>query len=385
MSVQHDSPLDTLVPLLGTRMPQLVARVRDALRVQWPPYADFLAAHEDEVARAGEEVVRRLVSLAPEPGADLVERELFEFIGRVQCREGVDLTELLSAYRLGARVFWQEVSAAAVDAAVEPATLAALAEGVFFFVDQLSSASARGYVLEQGVTAAEREHHREALVSLLLSDRAGDAEVRAAAHRAGWTVPEEVAVVLVPPDDHPGRDVLSRLDASSLPIRRSSLSGAIVPYPASPATRASLRRVLHGSHATVGAAVSPSKLPRSLQVAEIAARLQQDHVLDGDPVFAAEHLDAIIVHRDDALLDVLRREVLAPLENSPPASRDRLRETLRSWLLRMGDRQAMAEDLHVHPQTVRYRMGRLHEIFGPSLDEPGTRARLTLALAWTAS
>jgi DNA-binding transcriptional LysR family regulator len=48
----------------------------------------------------------------------------------------------------------------------------------------------------------------------------------------------------------------------------------------------------------------------------------------------------------------------------------------------MGNRQAMAEELHVHPQTVRYRMAQLRELFGQSLDDPRTRAVLLLALAW---
>jgi sugar diacid utilization regulator len=38
--------------------------------------------------------------------------------------------------------------------------------------------------------------------------------------------------------------------------------------------------------------------------------------------------------------------------------------------------------LHIQTQTVRYRLGRLHELFGPELDEPGPRRRLFLALAW---
>ncbi len=48
-----------------------------------------------------------------------------------------------------------------------------------------------------------------------------------------------------------------------------------------------------------------------------------------------------------------------------------------------GDRAAVAADLHIHPQTVRYRLKQLRELFGPDLDgDPDTRLRLTLALAW---
>jgi DNA-binding PucR family transcriptional regulator len=111
-------------------------------------------------------------------------------------------------------------------------------------------------------------------------------------------------------------------------------------------------------------------------------RHQQDGVLTEDPVFTDEHLDAIIEHRDGQLLDALRRQVLGPLDRAAPSSRARLSETLAAWLRHMGDRQAIATELHVHPQTVRYRLGRLNELFGDQLDDPATRSRLTLALAW---
>jgi hypothetical protein len=50
--------------------------------------------------------------------------------------------------------------------------------------------------------------------------------------------------------------------------------------------------------------------------------------------------------------------------------------------MNMGNRKAMAEELHLHPQTVRYRLGQLRALFGSALDEPATRAALLLALGW---
>jgi len=40
----------------------------------------------------------------------------------------------------------------------------------------------------------------------------------------------------------------------------------------------------------------------------------------------------------------------------------------------------IAASLHVHPQTVRYRLGRLRECFGSALDDPEARFELMLAL-----
>jgi DNA-binding PucR family transcriptional regulator len=82
------------------------------------------------------------------------------------------------------------------------------------------------------------------------------------------------------------------------------------------------------------------------------------------------------------MLEALREQALAPLSELGPSVRERLSETLGAWLRHMGDRQAVAAELHIHPQTVRYRMSQLHEAFGPALDDPATRTRLTLALAW---
>jgi len=119
-----------------------------------------------------------------------------------------------------------------------------------------------------------------------------------------------------------------------------------------------------------------------LRTTAVAARLLHDGLLTDDPVFVDEHYDALVVHDDPALLDALTAQVLAPLASVPAGTRARLEETLTAWLSSMGDRQEVARRLHVHPQTVRYRMGRLHALFGATLDDPRTKLRLMLALCW---
>jgi len=230
---------------------------------------------------------------------------------------------------------------------------------------------------------AERERRRDELVDLLLSGRADLPAVRVAAMRAGWVLPSQAAVILIDADNPIGQTFLSRLDSACLPIRRRNQVGAIVPDPAGPGRRARLAQALRGARAVVGHTVGLEALPASSLIAQTAAELQRAGVLNEDPAFAEEHLDAILVHRDPRLLAALRRRVLAPLDDQPAATRDRLIETLTSWLRHFGDRRAMAAELHVHPQTVRYRMTQLHLLFGSTLDAPDERARLVLALAWS--
>jgi hypothetical protein len=380
--------LARLIPALNDHLPAILSEVREHFRSDWPDYAEYLAHEQGEVTAAVRAFLTSLVKVAEQPGGaagdgDSPHIALFEGIGRLQFQENRELSSLLAAYQVGGRVAWRHVSRAALALGVEPAALAGLAEAVFIFVDQLSSASARGYVWEQSEAVAERERRREELVDLLLSGRSDLGAVRTAAVRAGWSLPSEAAVILIDSTNPIGQTFLSRLDSTCLPVRRRNVVGAIVPDPDGPGRRGRLAKALRGARAVVGHPVALEHLPVSVDIAETAAELQRTGVLEDDPVFADEHLDAILVHRDPRLLAALRRRMLAPLDGQSAGTRDRLIETLTSWLRHFGDRRAMAAELHIHPQTVRYRMGQLATLFGSTLDSPEERARLVLALAWS--
>ncbi|MFE6976846.1 PucR family transcriptional regulator [Streptomyces sp. NPDC057682] len=59
--------------------------------------------------------------------------------------------------------------------------------------------------------------------------------------------------------------------------------------------------------------------------------------------------------------------------------------SLRAWLAHHGQWDAAAADLGVHRHTLRYRMRRVEEILGRSLDDPDVRMELWLALKVTGS
>jgi DNA-binding PucR family transcriptional regulator len=70
----------------------------------------------------------------------------------------------------------------------------------------------------------------------------------------------------------------------------------------------------------------------------------------------------------------------ARLPARPPAARAPMAATLRAYLDHRGNAPAMAEALHVHPQTVRYRLRRLRELFGDALEDPEARFELEAAV-----
>jgi DNA-binding PucR family transcriptional regulator len=63
-----------------------------------------------------------------------------------------------------------------------------------------------------------------------------------------------------------------------------------------------------------------------------------------------------------------------------PTGRERMTETLKAYLDHRGNAPAMAETLHVHPQTVRYRLKKLRDLFGAALDDPEARFELETAV-----
>jgi hypothetical protein len=238
--------------------------------------------------------------------------------------------------------------------------------------------SAEGYAAEQSRRAGESDRLRADLMTLLLSGTADAPSIAAAAAAAGWPVPDEVVAVVV--EEELGGGLRTRLGPDALVTTHGGEVVALLPAPKRPAARSQLRSQLTGWRAGVGVARPWSAASSSLRLAQAAAGLLARGLVDVEPVFADEHLGALVVHRDPDLLAALAARRLAPLEQLRDSSRERFAETLLAWLQHRGERQHVAAALHVHPQTVGYRLGRLREMFGPVLDDPEGRFELELAL-----
>ena len=101
-------------------------------------------------------------------------------------------------------------------------------------------------------------------------------------------------------------------------------------------------------------------------------------------VRADEHLLALLLAAEPELAADLCERAVAPLQALPAGAAARGEQTLRAWLDAHGDVSVAAAALHVHPQTVRYRLAGLREVFGDALDDPAARLELAIALRMTA-
>ena len=369
--------------VLRPGLSQTADEMIDAIRSAVPAYARpldgrFGAGIRTGVVRALERFVSAVEGARQRPTGT---RDIYFELGRGEAREGRALEALLSAYRVGARVAWRNAAASAREAGMGAEVLAPLAESVFAFIDQLSARSAEGYAFEQSVTAGAAAGRRHALVQLMVSRPPADAAaVEEAARDAAWPLPATLAAVVWRGPAEPR--ATARLPLGSVvAVLADDTSCALVPDAAAPGRLRELARALDDAPAAVGPVVPWPETWRSAERAASALRLAEDDLLPAErPLVTDRHLPKLALLRDRRLLDDLAARSLAPLEGRTRGSRARLLETLRSWLDHQGRVADIASDLHVHPQTVRYRLGQLREAFGPALDDPDARFALTLAV-----
>ena len=298
-------------------------------------------------------------------------------LGRGEARSGRSMDALAQAYRVGARVAWREMSTAAVNNGLAATMLARLAELVFAYIDELSDASVSGHADELATSGRLRQRRLDRLATRLV-EGASENDLVAAAERADWKPPKSLTAVLIP--ESKLRSVRGLLDPRTLFLAEDAITvdlatgSVVLLVPASAGrSRNVLLRVLADAAAVVGPA-RPWTLARSsyLRVAQ-AHRLG----LTGDTDL---HLAEVVLGADaDARAD-LRARVLAPLDDVSATSRTKLTETLTAWLLHQGRRDDIAGALFVHPQTVRYRMGQLRDLYGDKLTDPEFVRDATIAL-----
>jgi PucR C-terminal helix-turn-helix domain len=159
------------------------------------------------------------------------------------------------------------------------------------------------------------------------------------------------------------------------------LALVLVPDPGAPARPGRLRAAADGRPAALGPAVPLARAGVSVRRAIAThALLVAGRLGERDFARSEEHLPALVIAADPALGAELAEQRLAPLAALAEGPRERLTETLRAWLDRPGQVQAVAAELDVHPQTVRYRVRQLRDLFGDGLEDPEARFELGLAL-----
>jgi hypothetical protein len=358
------------VDAIQAELPELAEEIVDVIQREVAEYSDTLRGEYGQAIRLGtEQALRRFIG-AQEDESPAVYRAL----GYGEHQSGRSLDALQSAYRIGARVAWRRMSRLAADAGASATAQHHLAEAMFAYIDQLASESVDGYAAAQLARAGDLERRRATLLATLLAAPAADPEqLAAAATEARWALPRRLACLAV--EGEPG-PLARRLSGDALHGELGGSMCVVVPDPGGLLHEAVVAARRLDVRVGVGPTVSLAEAPRSLRWAGLAVKLADR----AGAVHAEDRLADLALRAEPEILGALRARALLPLSGETERSRRRLEQTLRAWMRHRGSQAAIAAELSVHPQTVRYRVRRLRELFGEALTDPDRRFELEVAL-----
>jgi PucR C-terminal helix-turn-helix domain len=369
---------DLIEPELDAITDEILAQIA----IEVPEYARPLEGSFGRGLRTGvTEALLQFVELIRDPAAGRAPgREVYVALGRGELRQGRTLDALQSAYRVGARVAWRRLAAAASRAGVEPEVLSLLAESIFAYIEELSADSVDGYAEARSRAESERRRRRRELVALLLREPPAEAsDLRSASAAAGWRLPRTAAALACPEEEL--ERLARRLPLDALAAGLDGVGCAIVPDPDGPGRPAEVAAAGAGGRAALGPTVELTELPDSWSLARALLRAIEAGAV-GAPglVPVDDSLTDMLLFENRGLVERIGARRLAALDGLTAKARRRMEETALAYLAEQGNAAAMARALGLHAQTARYRLARLRELMGEDLDDPGARFELELAL-----
>jgi hypothetical protein len=389
MSWEPEAPAPAVAAIgkrLLNRVDDLATELTGMIQRAEPFYSERgVVPTEDLRASVLDNLVNILSQLSGRP---LPRHEPPRVTGRRRAEQGVPLSVILHAFRVAGKFIWTAILAEA--AGDEVATTALLHAGseLWLIIDNESGAVTDAYRDTVVERARSDSQTRNAMLDVLLRGDLGDGSrlwecaatlrlphhgtfvvVAAKAPRPGvesiphaedvlrtrdvqsaWRVEVDAHVGVVVLTPRTGIDQLSAhlADLTSGPV------GFSEPYPSLDQTPAALRQA---RLAFATATPASRELVRYEQV----------------PV-------AVLLASAPDAATTVAEAFLGPVLALPAVERDMLLGTLRVWFDEHGATSAAAAKLHVHRNTVRYRLRRLEDLTGRTLSQPTGVAELHIAL-----
>jgi DNA-binding PucR family transcriptional regulator len=369
---------DLIEPELGAITEEILATIaREVPEYQRPLEGNFGRGIRTGVGEA----LLQFVALIRDPDAGREPgREVYVQLGRGEQRQGRTLDSLQAAYRIGARVAWRRIAAAGRRADLAPEPLTLLAEAIFAYIDELAADSVDGFAQAQAEVEDRRRRRRRELTALLLRRPPPDrADLEAAARAASWRLPNRLAVAACAESDLGA--IVRRLPPEALATVVDGIGCVLLPDPDGPGRSDALERAARQGPLALGPTVEPAGAAESWSLALALLRAAAPGTGPSEALLRAEdHLPELLLFEGRAIADRIAARRLRPLADLTDKAQARMRETALAHVRHNGNAVAMAAEMHVHPQTARYRIARLRELIGDQLDDPDARFELELAL-----
>jgi PucR C-terminal helix-turn-helix domain/GGDEF-like domain len=364
----------------------LVAR---AITRDVPLYGSSAAVPFDAVVQACAANLRAIFGAIA--AGDCFELTAATRVGAERARQGVPLSSVMEAYRVGFRRVWEALANESDEAAIRRGmngdALRVLTDKLLTAQDVFTAAMATGYRQEQTSRVRCDESERSMLIDALLHGRLFQ---RCSLWEAAdyLRMPSGGPFVVIAADA--GRsetdalpDVepkLRSLDVSSAWGQLPDVQVGIVHVKTDRHAGATLKLVSQLAIGRVGVSARFGDLrdtPRALRQARVTLRGNAD---PGSPVsvFDGSILATAAVSAPEVMVE-LAGPVMDCFSDLADQEREVLFETFRVWVDQGGSVRTTGETLFCHPNTVRYRMHRIEQRTGRFLARPRDVAELCLA------
>ncbi len=328
-----------------------------------------------DVSRRNVELFFRSVTDGVEPSEE--ELESLRASARNRASEGMPLEDLLHAYRVGGRLGWRALLAAA-EAPEEHRALLGAAEPLMRYVDQVSAAVAQTYLYERQHLVSEEERLLRDLLDALLRDKPVSTQMRTAASRIDFPIerryrPFVATLARAPTHLHAGAAAALRA-RGVLALTEGDRVAGLAPAGASSDLITEPRLLF-----ALAPAAPCDELADLLDELRLLVELGCRKKMTGE-IAPEAFVTELLLARSPRLARLACERVLGPLENHRDSRSADLVATLATFVECGLDRRRAAAQLHVHPNTLDYRLRRIADLTGLELGRPEDITTVTLAL-----
>jgi hypothetical protein len=379
-----DPVVRDLSRMLLPSVDEFAQRMADRIRAQEPLYAEgHVVTPADLRQSCRDNLLYVFGRLAGEPD---IGTEAPRATGARRAEAGLPLSALLQAFRIGGRLIWELLVEHANDDAQD--TLLRCAADIWAVSDDLAEAATEAYRGASADLARHDSQLRSALLTSLLDGKLGDG-ARLWESATLLKLPHHGRFVVVAAEcPAPGEEALPRIEEL---LRRHDVSSAwrldaqlheglvtLRPRFGTERLCAELAGVALGRVGVSETYTNLDQTAPALRQARLACAAATPHTTDLVR-FDQQPVAVLVVSAPDASESVARR-ILGPVLDLPDDDRAVIIETVRVWLASSGSTSTAATRLHLHRNTVRYRLRRLERLTGRTLADPLDIAELHVAL-----
>lgn len=358
--------------------------IAERIRNEIPAYADeHTIAFETVVASTTANIRYVLGRLAGTPPTD---HDAARLTGEDRAASGVPYDAVLHAYRLGGRFIWELLVSRAPAEAQE--VLLRAAADIWAVTDELQEQVTAGYRSALATQIRRDGQRRSVLVGAVLGGDVGETDelwrsagvlgmgrhglfvvVSAECAAAGVEALREVEPLLRRKNLTSAWCLASDFQDGLVQLRPEVDVDALVEVLREPASG----RV--GVSAPFERLASAPDALREARTACLAGTPRSTEVLrfDAAPL-------PVLLATAPLQSEAMARSVLGELLDLPEEDRRMLIQTARVWLACAGSTSTAAKELHLHRNTVRYRLRRVEQLTGRDLAHPASTAEVYVAL-----